>query len=180
VGCLLVWLFPPASRHYALVIAEHPWPSLGWGLLTLILIPVTAILLLLSLVGIPLALMLAVLAFLAAQIARLGVGYLVGVRVLRIHPENQRVLSFALGFTLFSVLTFIPILGRLLDILAVIVGLGAFWLLGRPVPRDALPAASAGTGGGPTQPAAPAETQTGTPRKRKNTRRTGPAKTQRT
>lgn len=131
VGCLLLWLAPQPLRRYAAVIRRQPWPSLGWGMITVMGLAMVLGLLVVSLLGIPFAVILALLAFFAMLFASIGVGYLLGLLMLKPQPEERgrNLLAFFLGFTLLSLVQLIPVVGTILDVLVILAGLGALWLL---------------------------------------------------
>ncbi|MEW6516449.1 MAG: polymer-forming cytoskeletal protein [candidate division FCPU426 bacterium] len=146
MGCLLLLAVPQPVRRYAAVIRHQPWQSLGWGLLTVLGLAVVLGLLVVSLLGIPIALILLVLTFFAMLFSSIGVGYTLGLLLVKAQPEERgkNLLAFFLGLTLLAVLQLIPVVGTLLEVLVMFAGLGALWLV-RNFQEPALaPAATAG------------------------------------
>ncbi len=62
VGLLIIALFPKLPSNLNKIIDQKPWESLGWGLMILFFTPIVAILLLITVIGIPLG-FLAILAY---------------------------------------------------------------------------------------------------------------------
>lgn len=155
VGCLLLWLAPLPMRRYVDVIRLRPWPSLGWGVITVLGLAVVMGLLVVSLLGIPIAAIVAVLAFFAALFAAIGAGYTLGLLLLKPQPQalGKNLLAFFLGFTVLSVIQLIPVVGTLVDVLVILAGLGALWLLRtfqEPAPAVPVRPAPAKTQGPPS------------------------------
>ncbi len=169
VGCLLLVMAPVASRRYVLVLRHRPWASLSWGALTSVGIVVLFFILLVSLIGIPLAVVLAIFSVLAMLLAGLGVGYLLGFLLLKPGPAalGRNIAAFILGFTLLGLIGLIPVLGELIEVIVILGGLGALWLVkGFVEPKASLPAPApmAARSEKPTEPqptpAAPVPSQT--------------------
>ncbi|HEX6237679.1 MAG TPA: hypothetical protein VFZ68_10825 [Acidimicrobiales bacterium] len=143
LGLLLGLLAPraPAAVHAA--ARERIGPVIGWGLLLTIGLPIAALLVMATLVGLPLGLVV-----LLALGLVYAIGYTAGAWVLgrtiasRAHP----VLSFLAGWGILRVLALIPVLGGLVGFVAVVVGLGAIAVAGyrarrrEPVPAREAPA----------------------------------------
>jgi cytoskeletal protein CcmA (bactofilin family) len=129
-GCLFVMLVPNPTRRYAMVIRYKFWPSLGWGALTVLGILILLTVLIVSLIGIPLAIILGLLALVIMLAAGIGMGYMLGILLLK--PKEGKtgrsLGAMALGFTLLTLVGLIPILGGLLMALVILVGFGAMWL----------------------------------------------------
>ena len=165
-GLLLLWLLPGFARHLTETIQTRALPSLGWGFITyfafffiVIVVVVVAIILVAILgvvtlgqlagttVGIGLLLLTAlVLGFslITAYLAQVAVSLLGGRLILnRIKPDlaESRIWPLALGLLIFVPLAGIPFLGWLVNALAVLLGLGALWLLvyKQPAPPAAQP-----------------------------------------
>jgi hypothetical protein len=155
VGLLLVWLFPRFINNSVEALHAKPWPSLGWGFVSLFafffgsmalialvvfLCIFLGIITLGELVGMTLwAGFLAVSAFLfvvvfaITYISKIIVSFLVGRWIVRqIKPEwaEKPWLPLIVGVIIFAILASIPWLGNLLAFVVIIFGLGALWLLG--------------------------------------------------
>jgi len=146
-GLLMVLMLPGISRRYALTIRHRVWPSLGWGVFTLVALPLLALIFLVTVIGIPIAIVLGLFYLLMMFAARLGVGYLIGLAILKPAPADtgRNALSLLLGFSLLTLLGWVPLLGGLVNFVSILLGLGAIWLTKgfvEPVPQ-AIPAPEA-------------------------------------
>jgi cytoskeletal protein CcmA (bactofilin family) len=154
VGLLLAWLAPGLARRGSEVLKAKPWPCLGWGAVVFFGVWVAAavivfvagaialfltVLTLLKLaalvftVGMLLASMLIVAYVVAAGLlAKIIVGYLLGRLILRqLDPMTGagRVWPLVLGVVLLSLIFAIPCLGMLANLVVILLGLGALWLM---------------------------------------------------
>lgn len=155
VGLLMVWIFPRFINNGVAALHAQPWPSLGWGFISLIafffvLMALIAVVVILTtflgiitlgeLVGMTLwAGFLAMSAFLFAvvfaitYISKIIVSFLVGRWIVsQIKPEwaEKPWLPVIVGIILYAILASIPWLGSLFAFVVILFGLGALWLLG--------------------------------------------------
>jgi hypothetical protein len=155
LGLLMVWLLPKFIQNSAESLRSKPLAGFGWGLAAIVtgiagILALIVIVILLgvflgiitlgNLVGITiwfglLAIGLASFAFATAvsYLSKIVVSYLVGKFILsHVQPSwaEKPYLPFILGVVIFAILVAIPVLGGLINVLVVIVGLGALWLLG--------------------------------------------------
>jgi hypothetical protein len=133
-GVALLLLFPGFLTTSARTIASDPWTSLGLGLLVLVATPPVGLVLLVSVLGIPLALMLlavyAVALVAGGLVAALFLGD-VGARWLgRGDPPSRGTQIVALlgALVVLALVRWIPIAGTLVLFLAVLFGVGALTL----------------------------------------------------
>lgn len=148
VAVVLAWWFPVKLRRLASRIETKPLPTVGWGIVILVGVPlalvgvmivfgILAIVLGFMAFGLGLMLILPVLlTFLVVvfYLAKVVVGYLGGRMLLaRFKPElSEGVIWPALvGVVLVGVLTIIPAVGGILNLLVMVAGLGALWLFWR-------------------------------------------------
>lgn len=154
VGLLLAWIVPAWIKRPASRLENQPLPSLGWGILTLVVFPF-ALLLIVTLV-IVLALVMGALTLgnLLSAIGWLGaattlallvgfglilgyltkiiVGYFIGHALLRrINPQwvEKPYLPVLVGVVILALVLAIPILGGLINLVITILGLGALFIL---------------------------------------------------
>ena len=134
VGTVLYLVFPGFTVAAARTVAAEPWRSLGLGLALVAAPPLAAMLLFMTGVGAPLALIVAALYFVALMLgfvtAALALGE-AGARRLGRGPElttGWRILSLAVAVALLLVIGAIPWLGWLVLLVALFFGLGAFAL----------------------------------------------------
>jgi hypothetical protein len=122
LGLALLWLAPRGADRIARTAGETPWISALWGLAIVLLLPTLAVLLLLSLVGLPLGL-----ALILAFVLVLFVGYAWALWILgrAIVTERGRVLAFLAGWAIARAVGLIPVVSGITFGLAAAFGMGA-------------------------------------------------------
>ena len=130
-GMLLLLLLPRFARRPAEVLGEQPAQSLVVGLAALVTVPFVALLLVISLVGLPAGLALgavyAAALFVGLVTTALFVGH-VEARVMKLAPNTTRgrqVLLLLAGVVTLALLRSLPVVGPLIVFAAVVIGLGA-------------------------------------------------------
>ncbi|TEU19764.1 MAG: polymer-forming cytoskeletal protein [Anaerolineales bacterium] len=161
VGLLMVWVVPSWTEKATGALQAKPLPSLGWGVVTiaafifalLVILTVTIIgavvlgvITLGGLAGTTAwtgALTMALLAFCfsiaVAYVTKVVVSFLGGRLILAgLKPDwaEGRIWPLVVGVVLFIIITTIPRLGGLVNLVVVLLGLGALWLLGRDIYRQ--------------------------------------------
>jgi hypothetical protein len=129
LGLILLLMAPRLDAAITRVAHERTGASIGVGIATFLLLPIVAVLLLVTIVGIPLGL------FLLLGIALLyTVGYVVGAhaigRRLIAYPKS-RFVAFLAGWGILRLLGLIPIVGGLVWTLVTIFGLGVLVMAAR-------------------------------------------------
>ena len=130
LAALIAAALPDASRRMAQELGERPWITPLLGLLALFVIPVAAVLMMITIIGIPVALL--TLAFYAALLL---VGYVwlavvVGGMLLdRVKPETAartawRMGAAVLAMLVLAILVRAPFIGGLVKLAALAVGVG--------------------------------------------------------
>jgi cytoskeletal protein CcmA (bactofilin family) len=130
LAAILAGALPGPSQRLAQELRERPWPTVLVGLIALFAIPVIAVLAMITIIGIPIALV-----TLAVYAALLLVGYVwltvvVGGMVLdRFKPETATETAWRVGAAVLTVLVLallvrVPFLGGLVKLAALMVGLG--------------------------------------------------------
>ncbi|MEA2020800.1 MAG: hypothetical protein U9M98_03775 [Patescibacteria group bacterium] len=139
VGSIFVYVFSGAAKEVSGEIIESPWKSLLWGLLALIIFPLVLFLLFITILGIPLAFVLAAALVLGVYLAKIFVGLVLGSAILELFEgmEYNIYLSLALGLAAYYILGAIPILGFFVSMLTTFVGLGALLIYFRDRLRPA-------------------------------------------
>jgi hypothetical protein len=141
LGLLLLWLFPRAAAAVYDAAQRRVGAAFGFGLLAFILLPVIALVLLVTVVGTPLGFLLLLALAPIFAIAYTTAAYALGQRILG--PDRGRFLAFLAGFVILRLLALIPIVGGLVWFLVTVFGLGLLVLAagrGRRSPRTAGPA----------------------------------------
>jgi cytoskeletal protein CcmA (bactofilin family) len=133
-GIILFLLFPRLTVSAALTVGRRPWASLGTGLAVLVLTPVAALSLILTVIGLPLALTLAWLYVAALLLGFLTAAFYVADLVLRAFRRGSwpsrgaRIAALAVSLLVLTGVRFIPFAGSLILLLALVVGVGAWTL----------------------------------------------------
>jgi cytoskeletal protein CcmA (bactofilin family) len=152
IGALMIFAMPRFSREAAATILRKPWQSAGLGCVMLLGVPFAIIVLLVTVIGIPLALLLVfgyvVLMLVGYLVAAMFVGDTALERLGREKVESPwwRVLFMFLALVVIAVVKQVPFIGGLAVTLLFIAGIGAFtmrsWRGFRQEP-EAMPGTSA-------------------------------------
>jgi hypothetical protein len=117
LGLVLLLLFPRAADAVA---RSGAGKSLLVGLLTFILLPILALVALVTIIGLPLGFVLLL------AIGYVSAAWAIGRRILK--PPKARILAFLVGLVILRLLALIPFVGGLISFLATLLGLGALAL----------------------------------------------------
>lgn len=128
LGLAFIFAAPRAMDATATAVRTRPVVAFAAGCAVLIVTPLVALVLMVSLVGIPLAIVL-MLSWIVALVASLtiaayGVGWMAVVRM-NWPPRARRATSLLVGLLILTVVGLIPFLGGLVVFVAMLVGLGA-------------------------------------------------------
>jgi hypothetical protein len=127
IGALAVVLMPRASARAMELGRQQPWQSFGLGLLTLLGVPLAALLAAVTLIGLPLALCLAALYVLGMLLAWPAVALVVGTQLNQVVRPNRPLPvlgALALGLIALHLVTHLPFVGGLVAFCAIVFGLG--------------------------------------------------------
>jgi hypothetical protein len=128
VGFVLVVLMPKPLKSVSEKMIKRPAVSMGWGLVYLILTPIVSVLLLITVIGIPLAIIVMVVYIIALYLMKILAAIVLGALIISaIRKQKEPGLSWSLviGAIVFILLTSIPVIGWIINFLAVIWALGA-------------------------------------------------------
>lgn len=104
---------------------------MGLGLLFLIVAPITTFILLITIIGIPLAMALLFTYFFFIYLAKIFISLVLGEKLLGyFNKEYNPYLVLLIGLFLYLILTSIPVVGWLITFVSVLIGMGAI-LLGK-------------------------------------------------
>ena len=165
LGFLFVLLFPRAADATA-AAGRRFWPTVGWGALIGIVGPILAVLVLVTIVGIPFGLgMLSALNVLA-PLGYVASSLILGRLMVKGTSTGGRIGAFFAGFGILRAAALIPAIGAIVWVLVCIYGLGALtqaaWRAGRGSPAEPAPEPSPepvpAAPAPPTPPAEPAPT----------------------
>jgi len=136
VALALALLFPQAIHAIAGTGLASPWKSLLAGVVTAVAVPALGIILMLTDIGIPLALVLFFAWLLLQVFAGVVSAYYLGRLVWR--AQRNVILTMLVGVTLLTLLYFIPVIRLIVFIAAMLLGTGMILLtLGRRRPKPA-------------------------------------------
>ncbi len=127
LGLVIVSLFKKFTQKTLLNIEKNWNKNLLFGLLTLIITPIIAILLAITLIGLPLSIIVILLWLISLYVAKvvfgIYLGYLLRTHLFKIKKINLN-MSLLLGVPLAWILFSIPVVGRVLSILSILIILG--------------------------------------------------------
>ena len=146
VGGLLLLVLPGTSRRIADRVTKEPLRTGGIGLLAVIGVPIAAILIGITIVGLPVTIAVLIAYGLALWIATVYGRYAVGAAVLSYTAIENRWAELLVGLVVVAALVRIPVIGGLFEFVVVLLGLGAMaGLLYRFVRNQGGPEALEGT-----------------------------------
>lgn len=135
LGILLLLIAPGAADAVFERARERIGPVIAIGITILIVLPLTAVLAALTLVGLPLAIAIGLALLPLAAIAYVTAAWALGRAIVK--PPHERLLAFLAGLAILRVAALVPILGFLVGLGALVFGLG---LLGAAIGAARAPA----------------------------------------
>lgn len=125
-GVLFLFFTPTFFQNIVQSIASKPLPNLGIGFLVFIISPILLLLVCLTLIGIPFAIIGLFVFIIDILIAKIFVAYLIGERVHEaVKFTTNKYLTFLTGLFIYKIISFIPVIGALMGMVATLIGLGA-------------------------------------------------------
>ena len=127
LGLVLIRLAPTSASRALEIARERTGASVGFGLAVLIGVPVTALTLMITIIGIPLGV-----ALLLALVPLYAIGYVISAWALgrRVTgSQRKNVVAFLAGLGILRAIALVPFLGGLVGLAAVVFGLGVLALL---------------------------------------------------
>ncbi|MEW6685349.1 MAG: hypothetical protein AB1393_03980 [Candidatus Edwardsbacteria bacterium] len=131
VGIIMIAISKKHARLVVDTLSSSPWKSLGFGILFLLLVPIAVVILLISIIGIPIAIFGIFAYLLALYFGAICFSLAFGEKFLRLFKKEGEIslyLSFILGLILLGILVSIPYLGFLVKLLVMLFGAGIFVL----------------------------------------------------
>lgn len=132
LGLILLALARGLAPASVRALRERIGAAIGFGLLWFVLLPVVAVLLLVTIVGIPLGLFLGLALALVYTVAYV-VGA-IGLGRLFVREPTSRYLAFLVGWGALRLIALVPFLGGIVWFLATLLGLGTLWVAARAAP----------------------------------------------
>ncbi|OIO48060.1 MAG: hypothetical protein AUJ28_00055 [Parcubacteria group bacterium CG1_02_37_51] len=125
IGLLLLWLVKGYTLEITAKMKDDPAKIILWGVLFFVVTPLVAIVLMISVIGIPLALMIMAIYVIALYIAKIFAALLVGQWVSKKFNWSFALpWQFLLGLVIYLILVSLPWIGGALVIIALWWGLG--------------------------------------------------------
>ncbi len=127
IGALIVIFAPEPTRRIGDAVQAKPLNVAGVGCLTLIVLPILSLLLIITLIGIPVAFILGIAAFIAWLLGWVALGYLTGEKILQAFKARQvlPVVAVVLGVLILTLISQINIIGWLVTLVGGLLGIGA-------------------------------------------------------
>ncbi len=152
IGLVIILVAPRRTKSIADSIRNKPWPSLGWGALILFVTPLAAIVVCITVIGIPLGLIGLTLWGIAIYLSQIPVGLFIGRWIIgyfrEVETKGILVGAFTSGLLILSLLRLIPYLGFAIGLATVLFGLGALLVSERRLRVEAPQVVSTESGGG--------------------------------
>lgn len=126
LGLLMLKIYPVFSQRVATTVQERPWASLGIGGVLLVGVPVLIGIFAMTFVGVPIGLILAAMYFVTLYLGRVFVILWLGQTIYR-SSSSRPSLSwvFTTGLVVYSVLSVLPLMGKLVTFATMVAGVGA-------------------------------------------------------
>lgn len=128
-GLIITLIIPGRSASVADSIRNKPWTSLGWGAIILFATPIAAIMVCITVIGIPVGLIALALYAIAIYISQVFVGLFIGRWIIgRFRGTESKAImvgALALGLVILTLLGLIPYLGFWIGLAVALFGLGA-------------------------------------------------------
>lgn len=128
IGYLFLGLFPRVFEKTAMAMEKRPAASFGWGVLVALITPLVIVLFAVTIIGIPVALFLALAVYLLWLAATYLASFFLGRKLLLGRYGERRGWSLIIGLLILSFLSYLPILGNLIKLIIVLFALGALVL----------------------------------------------------
>jgi len=125
-GLAVIYLLPKRTRSVLNIVTRNASSSFIYGFFVLIGIPVLAVLLMVTVAGIPLGFISLFLYAVSLMISKTFISLFVGKNILP--NQKNEILVFLLGVTIVTIATKLPFVGPLISFLALTIGLGAMTL----------------------------------------------------
>jgi len=130
VGLLIIRVFPSETQEVTANILKKPLRSLLWGLLGFALVPIVFMILVITVLGAPLALALIFLVIIETYLAKIFMALFLGQALFELGDWKKPGIYwvFVLGLAAFYVLRAIPVVGFVLSLATLFLGFGALLL----------------------------------------------------
>ncbi|OGM20869.1 hypothetical protein A2714_00400 [Candidatus Woesebacteria bacterium RIFCSPHIGHO2_01_FULL_38_9] len=138
IGLLIVKFSPNFTLKCATTVKAKFTKSFIVGFLALLLTPFALIVFMLTIIGIPFAILLLFAYITLIYVSKIFVSYLLGMLLLREKEVHSKYLPLIFGLVIYYVVSFIPILGFFVGLISTSVGIGAILLSKKEVYEKAV------------------------------------------
>ena len=136
VGLGFIYLFKNHLDSWTSGLAQQPWKALGWGFAVLFLGPIALLIVSLSVIGIPLAMIMFALWLIVIYLGHIMVGLTVGrlifARTGKAATKKEKQIDWRwpmmVGVGLLVILMSIPIVGMVVSLFSIMFGTGILWM----------------------------------------------------
>ena len=131
VGLIISAVFPDQTNRVVGAISESPWKSIGVGLVFLVVVPVAIVIALVTVVGIPAAIIAGFLYAIIVYVSRIYIGVWIGRKAIGALKRSQITSLFwplVVGITIIALIGLIPFIGWIFRLFCLLIGLGALSL----------------------------------------------------
>lgn len=123
IGFLLIKLSTKFMVKASEIIETDFWKSMGFGFLIVFLTPMVFVILLLTVIGGPIALITLTLYFVMLYMAKVFAIFALGIKIF---PKKSIYLSYFIAVLIYSLIRLIPVIGGIAGLVTLLVGMGAF------------------------------------------------------
>jgi hypothetical protein len=130
LGLVIHYVFPDFTEHVVRLISESPWSSIVLGLAFLVVVPFAILIALITIIGIPVALIAGFIYLVSLYISRIYISVWIGRKIVVFFRRDLVDAFFwplILGIIVIALVDLIPFLGWLFKLFCLFIGLGAFW-----------------------------------------------------
>lgn len=131
-GAILI-RFLPTVMDTAAALTHKSWLRvLGWGVIKLLVVPFVAVLLMVTVIGLPVGIVAILLYIIAIMISGWITAYMLGNKIAALSgytPLRNRYLQLVIGATIIAVASRLPYVGGIVQLLSLLTGLGALLLV---------------------------------------------------
>lgn len=127
IGALIVLFVPEPTRRIGNAVQAKPLNAVGVGCLTTLLVPILGVLLVVTLIGIPVAFILSFAAFAAWLMGMVSIGYLTGEKILQAFKARDvlPVVAVILGVIVLTLISQVHVVGWFVSFVIGLFGVGA-------------------------------------------------------
>ncbi|MFA6410592.1 MAG: hypothetical protein WCW26_03410 [Candidatus Buchananbacteria bacterium] len=141
IGLVVVTFFPKILLETKERMIKKPWPTMGFGLVYFIVVPIVAILLMCTIIGLPLALIIGAIYLVGLCISKVIVSFVIGLLVVNsLSPDKKYKGSLmwpmVLGVLIFVLIASLPVIGWIAKMMLVWLAFGALLQTQKNILRD--------------------------------------------